>query len=244
MRANGYPNGYAPPPRPATGYPDGYAPPPPPAPGYPNYNDPNAYAPPPNPYNAPPAPQPTGPIQPMPDLTEPQYQRAAQAYGMRTEDFKRVYQLQKDMIDTSLENWRKENESWKNDWVSQNERNTDMTRVMSDPSFHIPDVQMEMHEILSKNPSLWNEKRPWSSALNHALINIGRRNITGGHRSPSASYPTAPPDMAGGSRGSGSPGMRRVSGLPSVKDMESKSPEEIEKALKSVGAFKTYDDLA
>ena len=234
-------NGY-----PQTGYPmPPQAPPPPPPPNYPDYRNPGAYQPPPNPYggyNAPPRYQePIQPIQPLPELNNRQYEEAARMYNMTTEDFRRVYNLQKDMIDTAYKRFQNENETWRNEWASQNERQSDMAKVMADPSFHFPDVQAEMHDIFSKNPSLWNDKRPWSNAMNTALMNIGRRSFTGGQPGPSNHYPSTPPNMAGGNRGSSLPPSARRVQMPTMKELQGKSVEEIEKILRSQGKIKEWE---
>ena len=127
----------------------------------------------------------------------------------------------------------------------QNEKTADMTAVMSDPAFHNPAVQYEMHELFDKNPSLWNERKPWSAALDKALSNIGRRNTSGAKSASGMALPTDPPKTAGSVHGGGSlPGKRGLQGLPPMSELEGKSPEELEKLLKSVNAVKTYRDLA
>lgn len=210
----------APPPMPQSGY--GYQQPPMQPYGYP----PQAYQPQQNPWN------------PQPRITEEQ---VAGSYNMTVEDFRRVAALARDLSEAQMRQLQGEMQKKWEESVRQNERGTDMTNVFADPVFHSPDVQAEMHEILSKTPELMNERKPYSQALNQALVNLGRRTLTGGNRQ--AVVQTTPPEM-GGSKGAGGslPGKRGLGSMISNKEAEGKSPEELEKILKSAGAFKTHMD--
>lgn len=198
--------------------------PPPPPYGYPQ----QSYQPPQNPYA------------PRPRFTEEQ---AAASYGMTVEDFRRVMALSNDLTEVKT---RQLEEAMQKRWEEMNrqsERSQDMTNVFSHPAFSNPDVRAEMHDILSKNQELLNERKPYSAALNQALVNFGMRTITGGNHRSSNYVPTTPPEMAGSKGAGGSlPGKRGLGSLPSVKEAEGKSPEEIEKILKSAGAFKSHMD--
>jgi hypothetical protein len=218
------PQGYQP-----TGYqqpPQAYQPTPPMQPyGYPQ----QAYQPPANPWG------------PAPRITEEQ---VAASYGMSIEDFRRVATLARDLSEAQMRQFETSMQRKMEETNRQNERANDMTQVFADPAFHSPDVQAEIHEILSKNPELMNERKTYSIALNQALQNLGRRNLTGGNRAAlNQVVQTTPPEM-GGSRGAGGslPGKRGLSSLPSLKELEGKSADEIEKILKASGLNRTHMD--
>ncbi len=212
---------YVPPPAPFA-----YTPPAPPQ-GY--YPPQAAYAPPANPYA------------PRSQVSEEQ---VAASYGMTPEDFRRVLAVSRDMADVQSRQMAGEFKRWKDEVDRTNEKQTDMAQVMADPAFHTADVQYEMHEQFAKNPSLLNERRPWSAALEKALTNIGRRNLGKGAPSTGLGLPTDPPKTAGSGNAGGSlPGKRGLGAMPSIKEMEGKTPEELEKILKGLNAVKTYADM-
>lgn len=214
--------GYQPPAQPYQ--PQGYAPPPPPPP-MPNYGYQGGYNPPANPY----AP------------SQPSEEEIAASYGLSVDDFRKVMRLSRDVSEIQSRQMAADYQRWKEEQERNNEKNSDMANVLGDPAFHNASVQYEMHEIMTKNPSVWSERRPYTAALKEALINIGRKNMIRGNSQPEMGLPSTPPSMAG-SRGSYQPG-RRIGSLPPLKDIENKTPEEIEKMLKSVNAVKTYQDM-
>ena len=200
--------------------PQGYQPQPP------AYYPQAGYQPPINPWNT------------QPRITEEQ---VASSYGMSVDDFRRVASLARDLSEAQMRQLQAEMQNKWEESSRQSERSADMANVFADPAFHNPEVQEEMHEILSKKPELMNERKTYSLALNQALINVGRRNVTGGNRQ--VYVPTTPPEM-GGSKGAGGslPGKRALAGLPSQKELESKTPEELEKILKKAGLFRSHMD--
>jgi hypothetical protein len=217
------PYGYQPYQPPPQGYPpqmpqQGYFPPPP------------AYAPPPNPW-APPSSR----------LSEEQL---AMSYGFTVEDFRRVLALSKDMAEVQARQVSQEFERWKSEVEKTNEKNSDLTSVMADPAFHSESVQYEMHELFQKNPQLWTERRPYTTALSRALTNIGRRNLGAGATRPAGmSLPSAPPQTAGANSSSGTLPGKRIGALPTPQEQEKMSAAELEKILKRNGAVKTYADM-
>lgn len=215
------------------GYQPQYAPPPPPPPGA-YYPPPAAYAPPPYQYAPPPPPS-----------SRFNEQQMAASYGMDVEDFRKVVALSQDVSEAKQRALAADMARWREDINRQQQRNSDMTSILSDPAFHHPDVQTEMHAIFEKNPNLFKEPTAYSTALKEALSNIGRKNMTRGNAAqPSMSLPTEPPKTAGSGRASGSSVGRKVGALPDIRDFEKMTPENQEKALKSLGAFKTYEDMA
>lgn len=213
---------------PQPGYQPVYQPvPPTPPQGY--YPPAASYQPPANPY---------APAQPR--VSEEQ---VAASYGLAVEDFRKVLAVSKDMAEVQSRQMTAEFQKWRDEVMRTNEKNADMTSVMSDPAFHSEQVQAEMHDLLSKNPSLWNERRPWSAALDRALTNIARRNLTGASRPTATSLPSEPPKTAGSGHASGSLPGKRVGQLPPMKELEGRSADELEKILKSMNAVKTYADL-
>lgn len=214
-------NGYNPPPNPYSGYQ---------APAYQPYQPPmyppqGSYVPPANPY-----------------ASRPNEETIAASYGLSVEDFRKVLAVSRDISEVQTRQIAQDYQRWKEEQENKNEKNTDMTSVLSDPAFHHPDVQYEMHEILSKNPSVWNERRPYTTALKEALVSIGRKNMTRGNSQSDVSFPNTPPQMAGsGSRGSQV--SRRLGAMPTQQELEKKSPEELEKMLKGMNAVRTYADM-
>ena len=217
----GWPQQYPAPAAPYAPPPQAYQPPPP------------AYAPPPNPY-APPA---------WGAPVQPREEQVAASYGMSVEDFRRVLAVSKDIAAVQAQQLQAEMNAWRQKTERENEKATDLQSVMTDPAFHNPEIQYEMHELFEKNKDLWNERRPYSTALEKALTNIARRNIGGVQRPSGSTLPTEPP-KSGGHAGGGLPGKRGIAGMPSLQDMAGKSPEEIERLLKSMNAVKTYGDIA
>lgn len=194
------------------------------------------YAPPPNPY-APQAPWGPTPAQ------RPSEDQIAASYGMTTEDFRRVLAVSKDIAAVQSQQLAAEMQAWRAKTERETEKGTDLQSVMTDPAFHRPEVQFEMHDLFEKNKELWNERRPYSTALDKALTNIARKTLGGAERPSGSTLPTEPP-KSGGHAGGGLPGNRGLRGMPSVEQMQGKSPEEIEKLLRSAGAFRTYGDMA
>lgn len=186
---------------------------------------PQAYQPPVNPYGG------------QPRITEDQ---VAASYGMTVEDFRKVAMLARDMSEANTRQLQMEMQKRWEETNRQAERSSDMANALSNPAFQSPEVRAEMHEILSKNPELMNERKTYSIALKEALANLGLRSITGGSRQ--VFVPTTPPEM-GGSKGAGGslPG-KRNQGLPSLKELEVKSADEIEKTLKQLGLNRTHMD--
>ena len=220
--------------------PQGYAPPPPPqgwSPPAPSYAPPvNPWAPPPPAYAPPPA---YGYRPP-----KPSEETIAASYGMTVEDFRRVLAVSQDISDVQARQLAAQFQSWKEEVSRNNDKSADMTAVLSDPAFHNPDVQYEMHEIFSKNQNILNERKPYSAALEKALTNIGRRNLTGASRTSGMALPTDPPKTAGSGHASGSlPGKRGIGAMPTMKEAQGMNPEQLEKLLKGMGAVKTYEDL-
>lgn len=190
-----------------------------------NYGyQPQAYQPPVNPY--------------APRITEEQ---VAASYGMSVEDFRRVAMLARDLSEAQT---RQLEVNMQKKWEETNrqaEKSSDMASILSSPALQNSDVREEMHEVFTKNPELWNERKPYSAALKEALANLGLRSVTGGNRQ--ATVQTTPPEM-GGSKGAGGslPGKRGLGAMPSVEEMKDKSLEEIEKTLRSNRVFRTHMD--
>lgn len=193
----------------------------------PNSYPPGAYQPPVNPWG------------PQPQISEEQ---VAASYGWHVDDFRKMLPLLRDMTQAQLRQVREENQKRWEDMNRQAERSTDMTNVFAHPAFGNTDVRAEMHEILTKNPELMKESKPYSTALKEALANLGLRSIAGGNR-PGPTVQTTPPEMAGSKGAGGSLPGKRLS-MPSMKELEGKTPEEMEKILKSAGIHRTHMDVA
>ena len=200
----------------------------------------NPYAPQPyqQPYQAPPYQQPN----PYPYYAPqgPSKAKVAASYGLSEEDFEKVLAVSRDIADIRANQLSQDFQKWRDEQEKQNAKSSDMAEVMSNKAFHIPQVQKEMHEILEKQPQIFNEKKPYSAALKEALMNIGMKTITRGSEPSGSSLPTEPPKMAG----SGSSGYapKRSTGLPNMKEADKMPLEQLEKALKGANAFKTYAD--
>lgn len=165
----------------------------------------------------------------------------AASYGVTVDDFRKIVAIQRD-IASAMNRQQAQEFNQRLEAISlQNEKTSDMAEVSSDPAFQNPDVQTEMHEILSKNPTLFGQRKPYSSALNQALANIGRKNAMRGN-SGSSALPTEPPRAPSGNGSSFS--SRKVGGIPDSRMLNNMKPEDLEKMLKGLGAFKTYEDLA
>lgn len=215
--------GYTPPANPYyQGPPPSYAPPAP------------VYAPP--PYIPPPQMPPTSYEQRM---TEEQ---VAASYNLSVEDFRKVFPMIRDSIEAATRRQQAEMQQWREELVMRTEKSADMTEVAGDPAFHNPDVQEEIREIFSKNPTLFTQRRPYSTALKEALANIGRKNAMRGVSAQTSNVPTDPPKAVGNSSSSFSG--RRNGGMPTVQEASKMTPEDLEKHLKGIRAFKTYEDLA
>ena len=80
-----------------------------------------------------------------------------------------------------------------------------------------------------------------SQTLNEALGNMGRRNAMRASNGYTSTLPTNPPAQLNGNASSFS---GRKNGAPNLQDFGKKSPEEMEKMLKGMNAFKTYDSMA
>lgn len=215
------------------------------------------YAPPPNPY-APPVPGFQPAYIPPPQLPQAPYgyqqppappsrltpEQIAASYGMDVTDFERIAQLSRDMSEATVRRQAAEFQSWKEQIDRQNEKNADMTAVLGDPAFHDSAVQKEVHDLMEKNPQLFNERRPYSTALKEALALIGRRNtIRGATSYGSVSLPTDPPKTAGSGSANGATNGRRSNVTLTPDAFKNLSLEEQEKVLKSQNAFKTYADM-
>ena len=202
----------------------------PPVPAYtpppPAYAPPASYQPPANPY-APPA---------------PNEEQIAASYGFTVEDFRRVLKLQNDMASIHYRQIAAEQQRLKEDHQKMMEREADKEALFSDPAFSYPEVKYEVHQVMTNNPAVWNERRPFSTALKEALGNLGRKNVTRGNVQSDVALPNTPPTMAGGNSRASQAG-RRMGSLPSEKELQGKTPEELEKMLKGMGAVKTYSDM-
>jgi hypothetical protein len=214
-------------------------------PGWPT--PPNGYQPP-TPAFAPPQPQyapPQNPYAPQapwgPPAQRPNEEQVAASYGMTVEDFRRVLAVSKDIAAVQAQAIQADMNAWRAKTELENEKANDLQKVMTDPAFHNLDVQYEMHDVLEKNAEIWSGRRAYSTALNQALVNLARKQLGGGQRPPGSTLPTEPP-KTGGHAGGGLPGKRGIGGMPSVADMQNKSPEEIEKLLRSMNAVKNYGD--
>lgn len=194
------------------------------------YPPPQAYIPPPN-Y--------ASPSFPPPPIGSQAEEQVAASYQMTVEDFRKIFPMINDM--TEVKNRKVQNEffQWRDQLTRETEKNADKTNVLGDPSFYNRDVQDEMHEFFSKNPQVFNERKPYSIALKEALANIGRKNTSRGVHTNS-SLPTEPPKTAGSSNGF----QGKKNSLPSEVEFKKLSVEDQEKMLRNMRAFKTYDDLA
>jgi hypothetical protein len=165
----------------------------------------------------------------------------AASYDMTVSDFRRVLAVAKDIAAVQAQQVQADMHAWRAKTERESEKANDLQNVMTDPAFHNPDVQFEMHDILEKNKDMWTDRRPYTSALNQALTNIARKTLGGGTRPSGSTLPTEPP-KSGGHAGGGLPGKRGIGGMPSIADMQNKSPDEIEKLLRSMNAVKNYGD--
>ncbi len=163
----------------------------------------------------------------------------AASYQMTVEDFRKLFPMINDMTEVKNRKVQGEFSRWRDELTRETEKNADKTNVLGDPSFYNSDVQNEMHEFFSKNPQVFNERKPYSIALNQALVNIGRKNTTRGPQASPTSLPTEPPKTAGSANGF----QGRKGSMP-AEDFRKMSLEDQEKALKGMKAFKTYEDLA
>lgn len=207
---------------------------------------PQGYMPPQNPY-APPAPQyyppqgyapPQNPYAPAPRMTEEQL---AASYGATPEAFRAILGIAQDVAENKTRQTMSEFQRWKQDVEMKNAKSDDMTQILADPAFHNPEVRAEIHEIFSKKPELFNEPRPYSTAMTQALANIGRKTTTRGATNGAPSFPSEPPKQAGS--GNGYSGRKQPGAMPSEAEQRNMTPEQLEKALASMGAVKTYADL-
>lgn len=206
-----------------------------------NYTPPeNPYTPP-APYGYPPPPPPAY----QPPASEPSYaqrineEQIAASYNLSVDDFRKVVAVSRDIAEAQTRRYQQEINAWREQMTRETEKSSDMASLVADPAFHNPEVQIEMNQILSKNPALFTQARPYSNALREALANIGRRKTMGGSNIESPSFPNQPPKPAGSSSGFSG---RKNSAMPSQQDFEKMTPENQEKILKSLNAFKTYDD--
>jgi hypothetical protein len=214
-------------------------------PGWPTppaaYQPPQGYYAPPQPQYAPPqnpyAP-PVNPYAPQPRITKAQ---VAASYNMTEEDFDRVMAVARDIASVQTQQVQADMQAWRAKTERDSEKANDLQNVMTDPAFHNPDVQFEMHDILEKNKDMWTDRRPYTSALNQALTNIARKTLGGGTRPSGSTLPTEPP-KSGGHAGGGLPGKRGLGGLPSLEEQQRMKPEELEKLLRSMNAVKNYGD--
>lgn len=225
-----------PPSAPWAGYPPAYQQSAPWA-GYPPYQQPAPpqYAPPANPY-APPAPWNT-PAQ------RPNEEQIAAAYGIDPNDFRRVVPLINDIAAVQAKQLAQEINAWRERTERENEKASDLQNVMTDPAFHRPEVQFEMHDLFEKNKNLWNERRPYSTALEKALTSIARKSMGGAYSPSGSTLPTEPPKN-GGHAGGGLPGKRGLGSLPTPEEQRRMSADDLEKLLRNMNAVRTYEDLA
>lgn len=203
-----------------------------------------SYQPPENPY----AGQPPYMPPPVPAYAPPSYgyqprlteEQVAASYQLPVEDFRRVFAIARDLTEVTKRQQQQEMNAWREQVTAEATKSSDMASVVSDPAFHNPVVQAEMHEFLSKNPAVMSNPRYMSMALKESLANLGRKNAMGGSPAPST-LPTEPPKGFGTSGTSFSG--KRSTGF-TTDEANKMTPEQLEKKLKGMGAFKTYEDLA
>lgn len=160
-------------------------------------------------------PQPGGgyppPYQPAPRYAPPapvplrrdQVQWLAETYQIDPADAERLAPLVMDMVSASQRQSDQRFQRLERD----NARNSEMFRLMQDPSFQHPEVQFELHRILEEDPRIFElEPAPYTIAFNRALMNIARRLVTTGKEDVLASdavVSSRPPTTLGSDGGSG-----------------------------------------
>jgi hypothetical protein len=164
---------------------------------YPEQPRPSApYVPPmPPPYQPPAAGGYPPPYQPAPryvpqpaPLPKRDIQWIADTYQIPVEDAERLAPMVMDMVAVA----QRQSDQRFSRLERDNARNSEMFRLMQDPSFQHPEVQFELHRILEEDPRIFDvEPAPYTVAFNRALVNIARKYVMPGTKSDSA--PEAPP---------------------------------------------------
>jgi hypothetical protein len=154
--------------------------------------------------------------QPQPNATLDHY---AEQYGMHPDDFKKVLRISQDISDVQIANLRKSFGQELGNLKRSTAKNDDLMSVMRNPNSRHPQVQREIHQILEKNPDMFQRDDAYSQALNEALVKIATNNLNGViGESPKGqgNVPPSTPPPSGGS-GSGSGG-QDSSGLQMTED--------------------------
>lgn len=167
------------------------------------YIPPAPYQPRPSEGYPPPAPAPRYAPTPAP-LSRGEVQWLADTYQIPAEDVERLAPMLMDMVAGA----QRRSETRFARLERDNARNSEMFRLMQDPSFQHPEVQFEMHRILEEDPRIFDlEPAPYSVAFNRALVNIARKHVaTDKVETPVLEAPpmsSRPPTTLGGEGGSG-----------------------------------------
>jgi hypothetical protein len=187
--------------------------------------------------------QPMNRYQPMPSNS---LEETADRYGMNPEDLKKVIPLASDIaalhIQKNVHPLLSEIAALKKELNKRDERDV----LRQDPAFSNPDVLAEMHDILEKDPGIFqNETAPLTFAFNEAMRSIGRRMIEGKTvQSNSSQVLTGkedqkkPPITAGNAGKVGSDSKVGISDRVTPQNFASLPLKEQEKYLVKIGAIR------
>lgn len=173
--------------------------------------------------------------QPAP-LPRNQVQWLADTYQIPVEDAERLAPMMMDMVAAAQ---RRQDQRFTR-LERDNARNSEMFRLMQDPSFQHPEVQFEMHRILEEEPRIFElEPAPYTVAFNKALVSIARKHVaTGQAEVPAPEAPpmsSRPPTTLGGDGGAG--GGAPKEGAPLTPETFNRLPlEKKREALTAIGA--------
>jgi hypothetical protein len=171
-----------------------------------------------------------------PPLPRQRVQWIADTYQIPIEDAERLAPMVMDMVVAA----QKDADRRFNRLERDNARNSEMFRLMQDPSFQHPEVQFELHRILEEDPRIFElEPAPYTYAFNRALVNIARKHVAVGKDAlPGNETPpmnSRPPTTLGGDGGSG--GNNSPAGAPlNPASFNQLSLEEKRKTLTAIGA--------
>ncbi len=218
-------------------------------PAYPPYYPPAPVQPMPT-YGYPPVQAPYAPVPYAPTAPDPE--QLAKKYGMTPEDFERVAALANDMADAKVDQrLRAVMPTLVNDVRNvqrETVRNRELVNLMSDPAFKNPQVQYEMHRVLTEDPSIFQRNTsPERYAFDEALKRLGRAQFGGSNSAPTVpaadtpqgSVPSSrPPTTAGGNGNGGGGAPSGAASEAMTTEAFAKLPrDQKESYLRSVGAL-------